>query len=227
MPTVISSRPGAVRLLQDAAVQATIPPLVGLRDPDKLQFGSERALINSVGINEATNHQFMQTLGSDIYIYVFGDRIGQVNLGGLAFAAACDDADRGLTFANNVFSNPFGAISQLKSGGEHGAAKVRRWFNNRKLSSRTEPVSILFGNATEPLTGFVTNWNAKVADVPSNLVSWNITLALIPERVAGGGSSGSSGGSSSSSGSSDDPIYSTAGSTSVGSSGNFIQVFPQ
>ena len=208
MPTVLSSRPGAVRLLTDAAVQAFIPPIIGLKSPDKLQFGSERALINSVGIQESANFQFMQTLGSDVYIYVFGDRIGQIQIGGLAFAADC------------------------QGGGEHGAAKVRRWFNRRKLSSRVEPVDIVFGNAAEPLTGYVTGWSAKVADIPSNLVSWTISMALIPERVdsssgSSGGSSSSSGGSSSSSGSSDDPIYSTAGSTSVGSSGNFIQVFPQ
>lgn len=162
MPTVLSSRPGAVRLLEDAAVQAAIPPIVGLKAPDKLQFGSERALINSVGIQEAANFQFMQTLGSDVFVYVFGDRIGQVQIGGLAFAADCNPSSRAT---------------------EHGAAKVRRWFNQRKLSSRVEPVNILFGNATEPLSGFVTGWSAKIADVPSNLISWTISMALIPERV--------------------------------------------
>ena len=189
MPTVISSKPGAVRLVNDAAVQARIPPLVALKGSDKLQFNSERAIITSIGIQEQTNHQFMQTLGSDIYVYVFGDKIGQMTIGGMAFAAPCGGGG-GVTFANNLFSNPLGTLSQ---GGEHGVAKIRSWYNNRKLSSRVRPVNIVIGNSPQTISGFVTGWSANVADVPSSLVQWNITLALIPERVNTGGGGGGGG----------------------------------
>ncbi len=76
MPTVLAAQPGSVKVLNDAAVQATIPALIAFDSP-QLTFDSELSIINSIGISEATNHQFMHSLGSDIYIYTFGDRMGR------------------------------------------------------------------------------------------------------------------------------------------------------
>jgi len=174
MPTVITSQPGSVNVILDEAVQVFVPA-VSMSSENALGFKNERAIITSIGIQEGANFQFMQTLGSDIYIYVFGDKIGQVVLSGLAFATGCP----------------------ANGSAEHGVGKIRRWYTERKLSSNTEPITFFIGNNKTPLVGFVTGWSASVADAATNLISWKVTLAVIPERAepaAGGGPTETPGG---------------------------------
>ena len=162
MPTVLAARPGSVTVLNDASVQGVIPPLVAFDSP-QLTFDSELSIINSIGIAEATNHQFMHSLGADIYVYTFGDRMGQLQIGGLSFAKEC------------------GERGQVLAGIEHGLGRIRRFYANAKLSTRPDPVQIVIGNSPDVVEGFITGFSARVADVASRLVSWQLEIALIPE----------------------------------------------
>lgn len=160
MPVVISSKPGVVRRLNDSAVQGTIPSLVALKDPE-FTFGDQLAIITSIGVKQHTNHQFMQTLGADIYIYVFGDRMGDMALSGVAFAKDCEEM----------------------GDTEHGMAKVMRWYRDNRLAKRRDPVDVVLGNADgEPFSGFVTGMNLNLLDLQSMLVTFELRLALVPEK---------------------------------------------
>ena len=161
---VITSRPGTVKLVRDDAIQAFIPPVVSSADPgDLMSFNNNRAIVTAVGVQESANFQFMQTLGSDIYVYTFGDRIGQMTLGGLAFATADCSLKPG-------------------AGTEHGIAKVRRFYVNNKISSRKDPLEIALGNSDQVVTAFLTGFSFSIADIPTSLISWQMSLAVIPPK---------------------------------------------
>lgn len=154
--------PGRVLAFADPAVQGLLPSLAGL-DPT-LDFAGQKSLITRMTVANETNHQFMHTIGGDIYIYVFGNRIGQATVSGLSIAYDCDrGGDR-----------------------EHGFEKVLRWYRNNRLSQRSDPVTLLIGRT--PLSGFVTGVTGGVFDHRLNLMQFDLNLAVVPDTgpAAGG-----------------------------------------
>jgi hypothetical protein len=67
-------------------------------------FTGFKAILTQVNLQFSTNHQFQQMLGGGIYLDVFGDRIGMLQLGGLAFLGACDNDQRtGFSYVENFY----------------------------------------------------------------------------------------------------------------------------
>jgi hypothetical protein len=153
---IFEGTPGRVIQLDDAAIQATVRPVV-TAEPS-ISFAEERSVITRVTVSQQTNHQFLHTLGNDIFIYVFGDRMGQLTLSGLSVTEDCSEG----------------------RGGEHGLEKMMRWYRDNKLSSRKSPVNILLGRL--PLTGFVTGMNNDLVDPKTWLVQFALTVAIVPEK---------------------------------------------
>jgi hypothetical protein len=113
-------------------------------------------LITRVVVAEQTNHQFLHTLGNHIYAYVFGDRIGELGIGGLAYFD-CD---------------------QRKSH-RHGVGDALQWYRNHRLSRAGERISITVGG--ENLEGFLTGFRAETQQAESALQEFYLTFALIPD----------------------------------------------
>lgn len=154
---IFEGTPGRVIRMTDPALPATLKPIASLNP--SISFAQERSIINRITIAQQTNHQFLHTLGNDIFIYVFGDRMGQITLSGVSAsteAPNCNSVD------------------------EYGLEKMLRWYKDNKLSSRPAPVRIVVGSVT--LTGFVTGMSNDLADPKTWLVNFAITIALVPEK---------------------------------------------
>lgn len=155
---IFEGTPGRVLRISDPALPATIRPIV---TPDPaITFSQERSIINRITISQQTNHQFLHTLGNDIFIYVFGDRMGRVVLSGISVTEECNSGDR-----------------------EHGLEKMLRFYRNNKLSSRQNPVQIAIGSTV--FTGFITGMTNDLADPKTWLVQFALTVAIVPEKPAG------------------------------------------
>jgi len=169
MPVIFQGQPGRVLAIKDPAVPSEIRPLV---QPDpSIDIQSEKSIITNVAINQQTNHQFLHTLGNDIYVYVFGDRIGQINIMGFSFMETCGGSGGG--------------------NGQHGLELMLNWYKRNKLSSRKEPVKVAIGAVT--FTAFVTGIQTQVQDPKLFLTSFNVSMALIPEKNDEGGGDPSGG----------------------------------
>ena len=77
-----------------------------------------------MAVAQQANFQFLHTLGSDVYVYVFGDRIGQLSLSGVAFASGCGNA------VTPVSGQPF--------AGDHGLVGMNDWYKDNRISRRRE-----------------------------------------------------------------------------------------
>lgn len=154
MPALFEANPGRVLAVRDPAVQGLLPPLVDVR-PDPVSFQARKAIITRVMIAQETNQQFLHTLGGDIYIYVFGDRVGQLTIGGMCFAHDCDrPGDR-----------------------QHGIEKMLAWYRSNKLSRRRDPVTVMIGRT--PVTGFVAGFTADVFDHKLNVMQFSLALMAV------------------------------------------------
>lgn len=153
---VFEGSPGRVLAFQDPAMPANIKPLAKV-DPD-LGFRSSRSIITRLTIAQQANFQFLHTLGGSIYIYVFGDRIGQITISGLSFGPDCD--------AGN--------------DSEYGVERMLQWYNQNKLSARKDPVVVQIGRT--PIRGFVTGVTTDIVDAKTWISQYNLSLKVIPGR---------------------------------------------
>jgi hypothetical protein len=153
---VFQGQPGRVVTIKDPAVPARVRPLA-TPSPD-ISIGDEKSIITHITVSQQTNHQFLHTLGNDIFIYVFGDRIGQIQLAGFSFVENCG------------------------GGGRHGMELMIDWFQDNKLSAKQEPMQILVGQVA--FQGFLMGMVNKVVDPATWLTQYQADIAVIPEKKA-------------------------------------------
>ena len=89
-------------------------------------FATFKASFTAVSLNEQANVQFQHTLGDAVYLNVFGDRIGNMKIMGIAVSSACGGRD----------------------DGEHGITKVLRYYRENKVSSRPDPLVVNLDSRT-------------------------------------------------------------------------------
>lgn len=151
MKLVFQTRPGQVVKLDDPAAQCQTRLLK--LTPD-ITFESERSIVTRFTVSSQVNVQFLHSLGALIYIYVFGDRIGQVSLSGLSFGCTCPDGD------------------------ELGAEKMMQWYKVNRASKRAEPVEVAIGSVV--IRGFVTSFSEDLVDPSISLVQWGVNMNALP-----------------------------------------------
>lgn len=152
MPLVFQSRPGQVVKLDDPALSCNVS-FFSLSPT--ISFDSEKSIITRITMSQQVNMQFLHSFGSLIHIYVFGDRMGSINLSGLSFACDCP------------------------SGSEFGAEKIMAWYSRNRASKRAEPCRLTIGKRA--VEGFANVLNEDVVDPSLNMVQWSISFASLPE----------------------------------------------
>lgn len=157
MPIMFEGAAGRVTALDDPGVQGSIA-LAGLTPA--MDFQRQRSIITRITVSQQVNLQFLHTIGALVYVYVFGDRMGSINLSGLSFAADCP--------------------GQTQLGGVHGAELLYAWYRQNKASSRQAACRVMVGRV--PFDGFVTDFTADVVEPATLLVQWGMALRVLPER---------------------------------------------
>ncbi len=144
---------GRVIRMDDAAAQATVG-FVRVQDAP-ITFEQQRSIITRVTVNQQVNAQFLHTLGAHVYIYVFGDRIGQMGLSGLSFNNSCEFP------------------------GSMGVEEIMQWYKDNRVSQRAAPVRVMIGRTA--IEGFVMSATEDIIDPETGLVQWGVNLTTLPE----------------------------------------------
>lgn len=163
MPVIFEKNTGRVSYLLDKCAEGSFA--LAMPDP-KITFASQKCVITRVGVSAAGNFQFLHTIGNDVYVYVFGDRMGAVQLSGIAFQTTSKDGS-----------------------GKHGFESLFDWYEQNRIAVRSTPVSVTVGrNLT--FKGFVTGLTGDIQDTLRRTISFQISIAVLPEKAgAGGGAS--------------------------------------
>ena len=82
MPVIIGTAPGSVAVINGPQTPLTVTI-------DGFTPTSTRAIITNFSITQRGGAQFLQTLEDFIYVYVFGDMMGNAQISGMFFAGAC------------------------------------------------------------------------------------------------------------------------------------------
>lgn len=151
---------------------------IGLSDPHtvgtlrfldlqpRLAWHTHRSIITRVALNQQCNFQMTHTMGNEIYVYVFGDRVGHLQISGLSMAHDCDGGGQNVRQAN------------------HGFELVLDWYRRYRLTSRRSPVQLTIGSATT-FQAFVAGVTGDVVDPGSRLMQYDLQLVLLPDTSRG------------------------------------------
>lgn len=154
--TVFSNNPGRVLVLTDPAVPSRFSfTLEGWSGFETLQ-----AIITRVTVAKQGNYQFLHSLGGTIYVYAFGDRIGQITVAGVAFERSCSEAATGLV----------------------GVENVQQYYEQHRLAGRELPLKLTIGVATT-FVAYLVGLATDVADEKNGLWQFAMQLALIPQTA--------------------------------------------
>jgi hypothetical protein len=137
--------PGGLRLLEMKSAPIT--------------YDLQRSIITRLSVDVSVSAQFMHMLGGEIYIHVFGDRIGTLQLSGLSFAHACE------TPGDN----------------QPGIEKMLLWYRQNKLTKRFSPLRVVVGET--PFDAFLTNFIAGAQDPATGLTEWTTQLTTLPDEA--------------------------------------------
>ena len=150
MSDIFNSSPGTAVIIPGTN---TVPGQVTISG-----FDPVAALISHVEYNANTNQQFQYALDSSVYVYVFGDLMGNVIVEGISLLSLC-------------------------SGTEGGLSEIFEYYNANRLSKNTTPVSVVVGGDT--ITGFLTGIKVRSSgtaqDQETPMHNWAFHIDTLPQ----------------------------------------------
>lgn len=143
-----------------AAAGAIAMARVGSKDGGGgITFDMHRTIITRVGISMSGNFQTAHMFGNDVYVYVFGDRMGQAVIHGISFSQGCET----------------GSNQQAETGFE----LLYKWYLDNRIAKKKSLCSITIGTQ-QNFRGFVVKLDGDAQDAIHRTVHYQLTLVLLP-----------------------------------------------
>jgi len=158
MATIFSNCPGKVVRVEQPTTSCSVS-VVSVSDKNgnpNLTYEKDGIILTRVHVGQNVNVQFLHTLGNRVYVYSFGDRMGQLQLSGIAFASRCE-----------------------AESSSHSAKNVLDWYKLNKASIRRDAINVSIFDYS--FQAFLVGLTADVIDEKTKLVQWNLNLATLPE----------------------------------------------
>lgn len=157
MTQLFVTKPGQVVAVQDVGAL----PLTIFFD-NWPGFPSIRAAITQLSFSRSGNYQFLHSLQDFIYVYIFGERIGEVSVGGLMFSEACQ------------------AI-----GGPSGPEQVSDFYDTFRISKYGKLLTLQVGLSGKlRVRGFLTASRMDIFDTQHQLGQFTLRLHTLPKETA-------------------------------------------
>lgn len=152
---ILSSQPGRVF----AFTEAGQPAQAFIRLDGLAAYGIFKSIVTRVAVSSACNFQVRHTVGSDKFIYTFGDRIGKVFVTGLSFDAYCDE------FAGSL-----------------GIERVAAYYNANRLAFRSSPIFMTIGRVLT-LRMFLAGLDIDVEDPAQRIWRYQLSFLEVPNSL--------------------------------------------
>ena len=176
MPVIFSSNTGRVVAIPDKVASGAFQLGNVYGKKGNISYSRHNTIITRVGISAAGNYQFLHTIGNDVYVYVFGDRMGQVQLHGLTFMASEDKCNTKDPVKGEAPTPHIIGAGNTK----HGFELLFKWYTDNRIANRKEPVRVTIGKNTN-FRGFVTALTGDVQDALYRTIQFQMTISLLPE----------------------------------------------
>lgn len=164
--TIFETRPGAVVAVPDAFDQPIPLAIDGWGG-----YQSTRSIITQMGVMRQGNFQVTNTLEDQIYVYTFGERMGQMQISGLSFSGSCSSGD-GAAGASE--GNP--RVT--------GIEKVLEFYDQHRVSYRRDPLSVQIGtSAAGRARGFLGACRVELIRPEGRISQYGFQLFTVPNST--------------------------------------------
>ena len=169
MPSVFTNSPvGSVVRLPDGSRSMTVG-FLGVNGKSPLgTFKEHRSILTSGSVEENVNVQFTHTMGNDIYLNVFGNRMGVATINGISFNSTGETGPDGGTGC----------------GGEaHGIIQIIQWYRDNRVSNPAAGriiVEISNGGAAGVIDGFLVGASYRSNDPVNFTAEYTMNIATVP-----------------------------------------------
>jgi hypothetical protein len=184
MPVIFAGNTGRVFAADDKVAQGSISlgNVTGVGgDLAGFGIGPLNTIITRIGVSSSGNYQFLHTIGNDVYVYVFGDRMGEITLHGLSFAQDCNARPPLPPPGSPPGPPPRGGDVQ----GKHGFERLFDWYQRSRLAVNPNPVTVRLGFKTI-FKGFMTGITGDVNDSMTRTIQFQLTISLLPDAPSSG-----------------------------------------
>lgn len=155
MPSIFSPAVGAVTKVSGGSSESIFTISFGGGS------GSLRAPVTGFALEQNGNFQFLHTVNDFIYVYSFGDRVGELVISGIGFAKTCSSAN------------------------DAKLCGVLDFYNANKLS-KVGNLSVTLGDCAPPFFAFLTGMRMELQDPRTLVAQWSLRLNVVPKRARGG-----------------------------------------
>jgi len=168
--TIYTAAPiGNIARLPDGVRTATVAlikvmPAKNEGDPTQMlgSFQTHKAIVTSWSFNENVNVQFTHTMGNDIYLNVFGNRMGTFTVNGIAFHST---SKRG---GEKCDTNP------------HGIIKIIEWYRKHRISDPNAGRIKMTIGGSDTIDGFLIGASYRANDPVNWTVEYSMQIAAVP-----------------------------------------------
>lgn len=119
-----------------------------------IEYKVDNAIVTQIAVGEQTNVQFLHTIGGRVYIYAFGDKMGQLGVSGIGFEMTCDNLDN-----------------------SSGIENMYKWYQRNNVTRRFNPITFSIGKVS--ISAFLVTFNASIVDTNTGLQQWSLGLSTI------------------------------------------------
>jgi len=119
----------------------------------------DSVIITSIGYRQSVNAQFMPSLADLIYVYVFGDKMGDVIISGICFDRTCDT-----------------------TGTFQGVGRALAYYRDNRAKVTNKSVKVRIGD-TE-INGFVLSMDVNTADAVNKTMRFSLSIAALPRAAS-------------------------------------------
>jgi hypothetical protein len=161
MADIFNNEPGVVVVLDTGGGNGDNPFRLAIDDFP--QDGSSGLIVTELAVQRHGNFQFLHTLKDLVYVYSFGERIGQIRASGLCFASMCNGPSDG------------------------GLPTLLDYYETHRLEMRSQPISIAVGTSNNGrFRGFLCELNFDVARPEARLAQFGLQFHALPSAKGGG-----------------------------------------
>ena len=154
---IFMSTAGTVAVI---ASDKAVPGRITVKGFPPAGSGQSSVLISGVEYRQNTNQQFQSSLDGSVYVYVFGDRMGEINVSGIAFKGLC------------------------KAGEQNGMGALLEYYKTSRASANPNP--IIVNAAGQTIAGFLVSIVVKdnvLANEPMAAVSdFTLGISALPSK---------------------------------------------
>ena len=139
----------------------TTPAVLSVKSQGK-EFNSivsnTSAILTQIDLAQHVNVQFMPTLADLVYVYSFGDRMGDITLQGIAFAGSCEKIQK------------------------NGAEAIMDFYDQHRAVHENRIVTVTVGRAAT-LRGYLTDMRVSQSNSEMRTSTFSLQLAAMPRRA--------------------------------------------